>query len=173
LLSAYSSTPTRCGWLAGWLAVGWARSDQHDELVELIYPTTPLSPRPKGKPDGRQRFHANILSHTTLFKGFVLPASSKTKVRVLRALIHSGIPKECDISSARVLWAGGWNVEQQAVRLYLGVWAGDDTAGKMSSAKAMLCREVVSPGGLMSLYILMLSQSASVLKKVAFFHFPP
>jgi len=36
----------------------------------------------------------------------------------------------------------------------------------MSSAKAMLCREVVSPGGLMSLYILMLSQSASVLKKI-------
>lgn len=30
----------------------------------------------------------------------------------------------------------------------------------------MLCREVVSPRGLVSLYILMLSQSAALLKKV-------
>jgi hypothetical protein len=36
----------------------------------------------------------------------------------------------------------------------------------LKSAKAMLCREVVSPRGLVSLYILMLSQSAALLKKV-------
>lgn len=105
------------------------RSDEHDKQVEKVYPTVPLTQ--KRAAEGRQRFHTNVLSYSTLFKGFVLPASPGTKARVLRAFFA----------------------------------AGEDT-GRLKSAKAMLCREVVSPRGLVSLYILMLSQSAALLKKV-------
>ncbi len=66
------------------------RSDEHDKQVEKVYPTVPLTQ--KRAAEGRQRFHTNVLSYSTLFKGFVLPASPGTKARVLRAFFAAGTP---------------------------------------------------------------------------------
>lgn len=66
------------------------RSDEHDKHVEKVYPTVPLTQ--KRAAEGRQRFHTNVLSYSTLFKGFVLPASPGTKARVLRAFFAAGTP---------------------------------------------------------------------------------
>lgn len=58
--------------------------------MEKVYPTVPLTQ--KRAAEGRQRFHTNVLSYSTLFKGFVLPASPGTKARVLRAFFAAGTP---------------------------------------------------------------------------------